>query len=471
MRNLVFDHHPLRDVPIPQQWTITNIQDVTEDVQPGFPSGQHNREGKGVPHLRPMNISRQGTLDLSDVKYVEARVGFEVRTGDVIFNNTNSPELVGKTAVCMLNASLAYSNHMTRLRVNGAIDAVFLSHELHWLWMTGYFRHRCINHVNQASISSGPLIESVPVALPPLTEQRRIVAEVEKQLTRIDVAADSLFYCAGRCEKYLNSILPRLCSLPANADSDGFAPLPNRWQWVRVRDAGEVKLGRQRAPQHHTGTHMRPYLRVANVYEDRLDLKNVMQMNFTPAEFDVYELKRGDILLNEGQSLELVGRPAMYRDEIPGACFQKTLLRFRAFPAVLPEFALLVFRAYLRTGRFQRAAKWTTSMAHLSAVRFGPMFFPLPPLEVQHRIVACAEREITLLSNVRSAIAASKSRAARLRQAILTKAFSGQLIPQDPNDEPASALLERIRAERVPHSKKAVRRKRTPAQKELALQS
>src|SRR5207253_937299 len=103
---------------------------------------------------------------------------------------------------------------------------------------------------------------------------------------------------------------------------------------------------------------MRPYLRVANVYEDRLELADVMKMNFTPAEYETYRLLPGDVLLNEGQSLELVGRPAIFRGEIEGACFQNTLIRFRPSAAVEARFALVVFRAYLHTGRFQRIAQW-----------------------------------------------------------------------------------------------------------------
>ena len=142
---------------------------------------------------------------------------------------------------------------------------------------------------------------------------------------------------------------------------------------------GDIQLGRQRSPRHHSGTHMRPYLRVANVFEDRIDTSDVLQMNFTPSEFRTYELGYGDILLNEGQSLHLVGRPAMYRDEVPGACFQNTLVRFRPYNGLDPKFALIVFLAHLHSKRFQKIARWTTTMAHLGAARFSMVEFPLPP--------------------------------------------------------------------------------------------
>ena len=203
MSGLVWDHHPLKDRSVPKGWAVAILQDLAESIQSGFPSGKHNREQNGVPHLRPMNVSRSGVINLSDVKYVEPKAGFEVRSGDVLFNNTNSPELIGKTAACDLEIPLAYSNHMTRLRMNKASDPKFFAYEIHWLWMAGYFRHRCVNHVNQASISAGPLSETVPLLCPPLAEQRRIVAEIDKQFTRLEQGSQLL----QRTEKELKRLL------------------------------------------------------------------------------------------------------------------------------------------------------------------------------------------------------------------------------------------------------------------------
>ena len=92
---------------------------------------------------------------------------------------------------------------------------------------------------------------------------------------------------------------------------------------------------------------MRPYLRVANVFEDRIDLTSLMEMDFPPKEYSRFRLVKGDILLNEGQSPELLGRPAMYRGEPSEVAFTDTLLRFRARSDILPEWALLVFRRHM----------------------------------------------------------------------------------------------------------------------------
>jgi type I restriction enzyme S subunit len=221
-------------------------------------------------------------------------------------------------------------------------------------------------------------------------------------------------------------------------------PLPPGWRWTRVAAAGEVTLGRQRAPQHQHGPHLRPYLRVANVFEDRIDTSDILKMNFTPEEAEVYTLQHGDILLNEGQSPELVGRPAMYRDEIPGACFQNTLIRFRAGDATDPGYALLIFRHYMHSGVFRRIARWSTNIAHLGLERFRALPFPLPPLEEQQRIVAETRRRLNAIAAQIEAVELSISRLPEMEKELLAAAIAGELVDQDSADELATTLLERL---------------------------
>lgn len=228
--------------------------------------------------------------------------------------------------------------------------------------------------------------------------------------------------------------------------------LPQGWASCNVREAGAVQLGRQRSPANHYGPHMRPYLRVANVFEDRIDLSDVMEMNFTPDEAAVFQLEPGDILLNEGQSKELVGRPAMYRGELPGACFTNSLVRFKSGPGVIPEYALQLFRYWLRAGEFQKIAQITTNIAHLGAGRFAAMEMPLAPLNEQRRIVANIEELTDRSRRVREALDAIPALLDRFRQSVLASAFRGDLTAEwrekNQEVEPASVLLERIREER-----------------------
>lgn len=228
--------------------------------------------------------------------------------------------------------------------------------------------------------------------------------------------------------------------------------LPKGWTLEKVRDVGSVQLGRQRSPDVHRGQNMRPYLRVANVYEDRIDLSDVMEMHFEPREVERYELKVGDILLNEGQSRELVGRPAMYRGELPGVCFTNSLVRFQASDRVESKYALELFRHWMKSGAFQKIAQITTNIAHLGAGRFADMDFPLPPLNEQRRIVAKLDALQSRSRRSREALDAVPPLLEKLRQSILAAAFRGDLTKdwraKNKDVEPATELLKRIRLER-----------------------
>jgi type I restriction enzyme S subunit len=130
-------------------------------------------------------------------------------------------------------------------------------------------------------------------------------------------------------------------------------PISNTGGWpvITVEEAGKVQLGRQRAPKYQTGQFRTPYIRVANVYENEIDLSDLLYMDFDPSDFATYKLEHGDILLNEGQSTELVGRPAMWRNEMPNCCFQNTLVRFQANRKLCdPTYALWLFIKYLHSG-------------------------------------------------------------------------------------------------------------------------
>lgn len=161
---------------------------------------------------------------------------------------------------------------------------------------------------------------------------------------------------------------------------------PSGWAIRRVDELGSVRSGRQRSPHFKQGS-IRPYLRVANVLDGFIDTSDVLEMNFTNEEFEEFQLKLGDVLLNEGQSLELVGRSAIYRGEPAECCFQNTLIRFRPGPDILPEYAQYLFQHLMYSGQFAAIASRTTSIAHLGASRFASMRVFVPSKVEQRAIV------------------------------------------------------------------------------------
>jgi|GEM_PF-3989410 len=172
--------------------------------------------------------------------------------------------------------------------------------------------------------------------------------------------------------------------------------IPKSWIWVQTQDAGEIQLGRQRAPKYDQGPHMTPYLRVANVQDGFIDTSDVKEMNFDPVEQKKYSLRPMDLLLNEGG---LVGRTSLYNQELPFACFQNSILRFRCFDGIMPEYMFIVFRHYFYTGRFKEAATKTT-IAHLGATRLAAIEVPIPPTKEQERIVSKVGEIWQLIENI-----------------------------------------------------------------------
>ncbi len=290
-------------------------------------------------------------------------------------------------------------------------------------------------------------IRSFVIPLAPIAEQKRIADKLEAVLGRVDACRARLDRVPALLKRFRQSVLAAATLGKLTEDwREGSSTVT--WKSLKVSDVGSVQLGRQRAPKYHHGDNMRPYLRVQNVFEARIDLSDVMEMEFSDADYKRYKLSYGDILLNEGQSPQYLGRPAMFRDELPGACFTNSLIRFRAKLDILDrEYALLVFRHYMRSGRFAKEGSITTNIAHLSAGKFANIEFSLPPLPEQQEIVRRVEALFAFADRIEARLATAQKTVERLTPATLAKAFRGELVPQDPNDEPAEALLERLRSE------------------------
>jgi type I restriction enzyme S subunit len=288
---------------------------------------------------------------------------------------------------------------------------------------------------------------NAPFVLAPLNEQHRIAAKLDNTIAAVEACRQRLDGVAAILKRFRQAVLVAATSGELTREwreERGESVEP--WKTVKTKEAGKIQLGRQRSPKYHSGPTMRPYLRVQNVFEDRIDLDDVMEMDFSGADLEKYTLHPCDILLNEGQSPQYLGRPAMYRGELTGACFTNSLIRFQAGTSVVPDFALLVFRHCMHSGRYVSEGTITTNIAHLSAGRFGEVEFPLPSQDEQTEIVRRAQELFTLADQIGAKLTPARKSVDRLTPALLAKAFHGELVPQDPSDEPAKVLLERIRA-------------------------
>lgn len=439
---------------LPAGWVRARLSDVLS--QPLINGRSVRTMEDGFPVLRLTSI-KSGRIDLDESKEgswtEEEAKPYLVTKGDYLLSRGNgSRKLVGRGGlVGEISDPVAFPDTMVRVRVNSEVMAPkFLRH----LWDSPPIRHQIesaarttagIYKVNQK------ILEAIAFPLPPLAEQLRIVEALEGYLSRLDAAVTTVRNSRKRLVNLRKSVL--LDIVPEK--------VPDSWAVSTVEQAGTVELGRARHPDWHHGPEMHPYLRVANVFEDRIDTSDVMEMDFSGI-FDKYRLHPGDVLLNEGQSPHLVGRPALYRGTPPNVAFTNSLLRFKANPDVMPEWALMVFRRHLHARRFMREVRITTNIAHLSSKRLKAVEFPIPPLDVQKQLVMRCDELLSGIDVMDREAARTLARADTLRRGVLNRAFTGALVPQDPADKPATALLARIQAERAAQPK-AKRPRRTPA--------
>lgn len=166
--------------------------------------------------------------------------------------------------------------------------------------------------------------------------------------------------------------------------------IPEEWEVCPVERKGQVTAGKALAV--NAAGEQRPYLRTKNVFDGRIDIEDVLTMPMTEEQFAQFQLRHGDVLLNEGQSLELVGRCSIYKDEYSAPCaIQNALLRFRPRVGTSASFASHLFRNCQKTGIFAKIALQTTSVAHLGSSRFASLRLAWPTTNEQIAIAAALD--------------------------------------------------------------------------------
>ena len=221
-------------------------------------------------------------------------------------------------------------------------------------------------------------------ALPPLPEQKKIAAVLASVDEAIRATEAVIEQTRRVKEGLLQDLLTRGIGHTRFKQTE-IGEIPEAWEVREIATLGLVDSGK--AKNKRQDDPLRPYLRVANVLDDEIDSSDILTMPFSDEEFERWRLERGDILLNEGQSLELVGRPAVYQGDPPNVAMQNALLRWRPDPSLVdPDFGYQVIRSLYLVGKFSQVATKTTSIAHLGLKRFAGISVPVPPMSEQKQI-------------------------------------------------------------------------------------
>lgn len=228
-------------------------------------------------------------------------------------------------------------------------------------------------------------------------------------------------------------------------ESQPLFSLPNCWVWLRFDSACyESVLGKMLDAAKNRGE-LKPYLKNINVRWGQFDLEDLFLIRIENTEIERYKANVGDLIICEGGE---PGRCAVWSSNQDREVFlQKALHRVRFTPSVSPYFIELLMSFLASTKRLEKNFTGTT-IKHLTGAGLAGVPVPLCSLPEQQEIVRLLDEQFTAIEQNEREIDAALKRSEALRQSILKKAFSGQLVPQDPTDEPASELLKRIQAER-----------------------
>jgi type I restriction enzyme S subunit len=460
----------------PEGWASTEIGKVCV-LNPGKPPANLLPPDALVSFVPMAAINEtSGTITATQERgFAEVRGGYTAfAEGDLIMAKITPCMENGKAAIVrgLVNGVGFGSTEFHVLRPNGAALAEYLYYYVRQESFRRSAEESMAGAVGQLRVPAS-FVERAPIPLAPLAEQRRIVAQVEVLLANLGEMRERLVRAASIVKRFRQAVLASATLGQLTADwrltitngvsesaplggSDELPTLPSGWQWKRIAEIGEVQGGIQKQPLRQPRSNHFPYLRVANVLRGRLDLSEVHHMELFSGELERYHLEADDLLIVEGNgSLTEIGRCAIWTGEIQDCVHQNHIIRVRLSGA-LPQFLNLYWNSTHGSVRVASAAVTTAGLYSLSTKKVANLLVPVPPRLEQNEIVRRAERFLALADAVDRRVHGAVQRTDRLTQAILAKAFRGELVPTEAElaqrecreYEPASVLLERIQAAR-----------------------
>ena len=300
------------------------------------------------------------------------------------------------------------------------------------------------------------------IPLPPLNEQKRIVEKLDAILPKVKSAKARLEKIPVILKKFRQSVLAAACSGRLTEDwregksisnnylgekiEEGPYELQDDWLWVELKNiSSSFQYGTSSKSEKEGKV---PVLRMGNLQNGLIDWSDLKYTN-DDSEIKKYALSYGDVLFNRTNSPDLVGKTSIYKEKRT-AIFAGYLIRIN----YKPEYINSDYLNYcLNT---ERAKEWCkqvktdgVSQSNINAQVLSTFLIPLPPLEEQQEIVRRVEKLFALADSIEAKYKKALERVEKLEQSILAKAFRGELVEPDPNDEPAEELLKRILEEKV----------------------
>ncbi|REC94976.1 restriction endonuclease subunit S [Kushneria indalinina] len=475
----------MKTANLPKNWILVQLGDLGKWGSGGTPSKTNpNFYGGDIPWLKIGDLT-DGLIWSSETKITQA--GLEASSAKLIPGGAllvamyGSIGKLGLTKIsCSTNQAIAFCQPISDL-----IEADFL--------FFGLMRLKpnliALGQGGTQQNISQTLLKNVLFPLPPLSEQRRIVEKIESLFAQLDHGEASLRDVQKLLVRYRQSVLKSAVTgqltadwraenadrfesggdllkrilqtrrenwqgrgkykEPAVPDTRDLPRLPKGWVWASVEQLAEVIGGLTKNSKREGLPIQKPMLRVANVYQNRLDLEDMHETGVSEKELSRVALEDRDLLVVEGNgSKGQIGRMAVWRCEIPEAVHQNHLIKIRMIDKQLVELALWWFQSFYGRQNIEKVASSTSGLYTLSISKIESLVVPVPSLSEAFQITEAISEAFSKIEHLEDWCRTELARSVALRQSILKDAFAGKLVPQDPEDEPATELLARIHAER-----------------------
>jgi type I restriction enzyme S subunit len=345
--------------------------------------------------------------------------------------------------------------------------------------------HNYVTGTTRLKLNQSPM-RQIPIPLPPLSEQHRIVNKIEELFTKLDAGVDALKKIKIQLKRYRQAVLKnafegkltqqwreahkeelepasvllekikeqrkkeskgKFIELPPIATSE-LPELPEGWVWTRL---GEISIKihygyTARAKENNVGPKL---LRITDIQNNSVNWNSVPYCKIDNFEREKYLLNEGDLVF--ARTGATVGKSYLLKGDVPEAVFASYLIRTIITNSISKKYVFQFFQSNFYWDQIQKA-KVGVGQPNVNAQLLSRLLIPLSPLPEQHQIVAEIERRLSVADQLEKVVEQSLKQAERLRQSILKRAFEGKLVPQDPTDEPAEKLLERIREEKESRS-------------------
>lgn len=404
-----------RTKALPDGWRWVRLGDVLAESQPGFACGE--RDPSGVIQLRMNNVTTRGEVVWDEFIRVptddDLVERFRLVEGDIVFNNTNSTELVGKTALFVGHAEpVVYSNHFTRLRVaKDQADPRYIAAWLNLQWQLKVFENLCNRWIGQSAVKNDKLL-ALSLPLPSLKEQQRIAAILDEQMAAVERARS-----ATEAQLEAAKALP-VAYLRSVFDS----PEAKGWPIKRVVEICRAIDYSFTASADFSIKEPR-FLRITDIQNGGVIWDQVPGCQISSEEEVANRLADGDIVF--ARTGATTGKSFLVKNP-PRAVFASYLIRLKPSEEIIADYLYAFFQSDSYWRQIRQSARGG-AQPNVNATLLGAITLPVPPLSEQRRIAVQLSAQMTSEERLRRTLVEQVEVINRLPATLLLQAFSGEL--------------------------------------------